>query len=105
MPKDEWGVKRLCPTTGRRFYDLNKDPIVSPYTGEVINPTTNTASAAKAISKDQDTSESDDAISEEDDVLVEDADIDVDDDLLDDDDDDTVNIDDLADVPAEDDES
>ena len=36
MPKEEWGVKRLCPTTGKRFYDLNKDPIVSPYTGETI---------------------------------------------------------------------
>ncbi|MEM9438587.1 MAG: FYDLN acid domain-containing protein, partial [Pseudomonadota bacterium] len=20
MPKEEWGVKRLCPTTGKRFY-------------------------------------------------------------------------------------
>ena len=35
MPKEEWGVKRVCPTTGKRFYDLNKDPIVSPYTGDV----------------------------------------------------------------------
>ena len=33
MPKEEWGVKRLCPESGKRFYDLNKDPIVSPYTG------------------------------------------------------------------------
>ncbi|MGB1705578.1 MAG: FYDLN acid domain-containing protein, partial [Paracoccaceae bacterium] len=22
MPKEEWGVKRVCPTTGKRFYDL-----------------------------------------------------------------------------------
>ena len=29
MPKEEWGVKRICPTTGKRFYDLNKDPIVA----------------------------------------------------------------------------
>ncbi len=36
MPKEEWGVKRLCPTTGKRFYDLNKTPIVSPYTGETV---------------------------------------------------------------------
>ena len=36
MPKEEWGTKRLCPTTGKRFYDLNKSPIVSPYTGEVV---------------------------------------------------------------------
>ena len=26
MPKEEWGVKRLCPESGKRFYDLNKDP-------------------------------------------------------------------------------
>ena len=36
MPKEEWGVKRVCPTTGKRFYDLNKNPIVSPYTSEVV---------------------------------------------------------------------
>jgi uncharacterized protein (TIGR02300 family) len=36
MPKEEWGVKRVCPTTGKRFYDLGRDPIVSPYTGEVV---------------------------------------------------------------------
>ena len=36
MPKEEWGTKRVCPTTGKRFYDLTKTPIVSPYTGEVV---------------------------------------------------------------------
>lgn len=34
MAKTELGTKRICPTTGRKFYDLNKDPIVSPYTGQ-----------------------------------------------------------------------
>ncbi len=33
MVKPELGTKRICPETGRKFYDLNKDPIVSPYTG------------------------------------------------------------------------
>ena len=37
MPKEEWGVKRVCPTTGKRFYDLNRKPIISPYTGEVVD--------------------------------------------------------------------
>jgi len=27
------GTKRIDPETGRKFYDLNRDPIVSPYTG------------------------------------------------------------------------
>ena len=37
MPKQEWGTKRICPTTGKRFYDLNRVPVVSPYTGEVVD--------------------------------------------------------------------
>ena len=27
MPKEEWGTKRVCPTTGKRFYDLNRNLI------------------------------------------------------------------------------
>ncbi|MGL4491046.1 MAG: TIGR02300 family protein, partial [Rhizobiaceae bacterium] len=33
MAKADLGTKRTCPETGKKFYDLNKDPIVSPYTG------------------------------------------------------------------------
>ena len=33
VAKPELGTKRICPETGRKFYDLMKDPIVSPYTG------------------------------------------------------------------------
>ena len=33
MAKPELGIKRIDPETGRKFYDLNKDPVVSPYTG------------------------------------------------------------------------
>jgi uncharacterized protein (TIGR02300 family) len=33
VAKSELGTKRVCPETGRKFYDLNRDPIVSPYTG------------------------------------------------------------------------
>lgn len=33
MAKSELGTKRIDPETGKKFYDLNKDPIVSPYTG------------------------------------------------------------------------
>jgi uncharacterized protein (TIGR02300 family) len=36
VAKSELGTKRVCPTTGRKFYDLNRDPIVSPYTGQVL---------------------------------------------------------------------
>lgn len=34
MAKPELGTKRVCPVTGRKFYDLNKDPVVSPFTGQ-----------------------------------------------------------------------
>ena len=34
MSKDERGTKRTDPDTGKKFYDLNQDPIVSPYTGK-----------------------------------------------------------------------
>lgn len=34
MAKTELGTKRIDPETGRKFYDLGKDPIVSPYTGK-----------------------------------------------------------------------
>ncbi|MBB4065874.1 TIGR02300 family protein [Gellertiella hungarica] len=34
MAKAELGTKRTCPDTGKKFYDLNRDPVVSPYTGK-----------------------------------------------------------------------
>jgi len=36
VAKSEFGTKRICPTTGKKFYDLNKSPVISPYTGEVV---------------------------------------------------------------------
>lgn len=53
MAKPELGTKRVCPTTGRKFYDLNKDPIVSPYTGQsfprsIFEPQAKAAAVAAA---------------------------------------------------------
>ena len=110
MPKEEWGVKRLCPTTGKRFYDLNKSPIVSPYTGEIVNiengkSRTMVADAEDSQSKKAKAAETED----EDDLLIDDdedaADGDLGDEVLDDDDDDDdVSLDELADVAAESDD-
>src|SRR6516164_8611654 len=36
VAKSEFGTKRICPITGKKFYDLNKNPVISPYTGEVV---------------------------------------------------------------------
>jgi len=110
MPKAEWGTKRICPTTGKRFYDLNKTPIVSPYTGEVVDiESVRRKMAASVIAR---------AVPEkDDDVLVEDIEADddllpaeaaedteLDDDLLEDDADDNVSLDDLADVAGDEEE-
>ncbi|MEM9577261.1 MAG: TIGR02300 family protein [Pseudomonadota bacterium] len=109
MPKEEWGTKRLCPTTGKRFYDLNADPIVSPYTGEVVEVDLSksrmiAADAEDAASAKAKADKSDDEV-----VLDDDDDVDVDlgDDLLDDDDDDDDNVplEEIADVAANDDDS
>lgn len=113
MPKEEWGVKRVCPTTGKRFYDLNQTPVISPYSGEVVNIDTGKGSRTlvadkpdKAATKSKaKTSDEDAVVDEADTVIEDDEDIDLDDDLLDDDDDDTVALDDLADVAADDDDS
>jgi uncharacterized protein (TIGR02300 family) len=53
VAKSDLGTKRLCPTTGKKFYDLNKTPVISPYTGEVvpiapIAPTRGRSDAARA---------------------------------------------------------
>ncbi|MCG6901342.1 MAG: TIGR02300 family protein [Rhodobacter sp.] len=108
MPKEEWGTKRLCPTTGKRFYDLNKSPIVSPYTGEVVNLDTGKSRVAIAEKAKEKPEEELELVEDDDEVLDDDddADVDIDDDLLeDDDDDDTVPLDEIADVAKDDDDS
>lgn len=103
MPKEEWGVKRLCPTTGKRFYDLNKDPIVSPYTGEVVEIDETKKSLIAADAEDAANKKATEADSDLDVDLEDDVDVELDDDdvLDDDDDDENVSLDDLADVAAE----
>jgi uncharacterized protein (TIGR02300 family) len=53
VAKSDLGTKRVCPTTGKKFYDLNKNPVISPYTGEVVPiapvaPTRTRGEAARA---------------------------------------------------------
>ncbi|OAN85043.1 primosomal protein [Jannaschia sp. EhC01] len=109
MPKEEWGVKRVCPTTGKRFYDLGASPIVSPYTGEVVVLETGKGGAQslvadKAATKAKEVEEADDDLVLDDDIDIDDEDdADLpDDDVLDDDDEDTVALDDIADVASDD---
>lgn len=56
MAKPDLGTKRICPETGRKFYDLNKDPIVSPYTGQSY-PLSYFDSGTSSISDDDEVEE------------------------------------------------
>ena len=106
MPEAEWGTKRICPTTGKRFYDLNKDPIVSPYAGEVVSVDSNKGRTMVADAQDAQTKKMEEAEAEAEEVVLEDdVDVDLGDDVLEDDDDETVSLDEIADVAADDDDS
>ena len=106
MPKEEWGVKRVCPTTGKRFYDLNRDPIVSPYTGEEVKLDDTKSRLIQADGEDLSVRRATEADASDDDVvLADDMDVELDDDLLEEDDDDNVSLDDIADVSSDEDES
>ncbi|OIQ27018.1 MAG: TIGR02300 family protein [Alphaproteobacteria bacterium MedPE-SWcel] len=109
MPKEEWGTKRVCPTTGKRFYDLNKNPIVSPYTGDVVVIDTSKSRMIEADAEDaaslkaKQNEDSEDTVLEDDEESV---DLDLGDDVLEDDDDeDNVSLDEIADVASEDEET
>jgi uncharacterized protein (TIGR02300 family) len=106
MPKEEWGVKRVCPTTGKRFYDLNQSPIISPYTGEVVEIDTGKTRTITADTEDAETAKTKSSDSgNESQEMESDVEVDLGDDVLEDDDDSNVSLDDIADVSGEDNES
>lgn len=110
MPKPEWGTKRICPTTGKRFYDLNRTPVVSPYTGEVVDIESARRKAVAAVisrvAPEKDDEVLVDDLDTDDELLTATAtdDADLDDDLLEEDADENVSLDDLTDVPGSDEE-
>ncbi len=38
MVKAEWGLKRICPNCGTRYYDFNKEPATCPACGTAYDP-------------------------------------------------------------------
>jgi uncharacterized protein (TIGR02300 family) len=110
MPNQDWGTKRLCPTTGKRFYDMNRSPIISPYTGEVVDIESARRKLAAAVIARVAPEKEDDALvvdlDADDDLLAVEAtgDSEIDDELLEDDGEETVSLDELADVPGGDDD-
>ena len=107
MPKEEWGVKRVCPTTGKRFYDLNKSPIVSPYSNEVVELDQNKNRMIAADAADMSTLRDKEADVDSEDIILDenddDVEVDLADDILEDDEEDTVPLEDIADISSDDD--
>ena len=107
MPKEEWGVKRVCPTTGKRFYDLNKSPIVSPYTNEVVELDQNKNRMIAADAADMSTLRDKEADVDSEVIILDenddDVEVDLADDILEDDEEDTVPLEDIADISSGDD--
>ena len=109
MPKEGWGTKRVCPETGRRFYDLNKEPIISPYTGESYELSFFTGEKSQSSMSDKDDKAmladvSSNEMSDQVDSLDDSGDnVAMSEELLEDDDDsdETVALEEIADVPAE----
>ncbi len=106
MPKEEWGTKRLCPTTGKRFYDLNKNPIVSPYSGEVVEVDNSKSRMIASDAEDAATLKAKKAEEAIEEVVLDDDDDAADtvlaDDVLDDDDETVeVSLEEIADVASD----
>ncbi|MBC6442696.1 MAG: TIGR02300 family protein [Rhodobacteraceae bacterium] len=102
MPKQDWGVKRVCPETGKRFYDLNNDPIVSPYTGKEYEPGFFAHDRSRTTMADKEEKSAIKKATAADDNA---GDVDLDDDVIDEDEDGDVSIEEIADMPAGDDDS
>ena len=108
MAKEEWGTKRVCPETGKRFYDLNNNPVISPYTGKEIeldksaNEKAKTKMKSAESKQDPKFEESDELLNIDDDLILdEEADSsELEDELLEEDEQDTVPLEEITDVPS-----
>lgn len=101
MPKDEWGVKRLCPTCSTRFYDLRNDPMTCPNCGSTFSVESFVSvSKVKGLRPEKlkpEPVDSEDLPEIDTDEDVIEGDDDLDDEILEDEED-NVDLDDLADV-------
>lgn len=108
MAKADLGTKRTDPETGKKFYDLNRNPIVSPYTGKTYPLSffeETTAAAKMEQAEEEEVAEVDTENTEVELVPLEDADGDANgDDIPDIGDDDDVELDDDDDTFLEADE-
>jgi uncharacterized protein (TIGR02300 family) len=104
MPKDEWGAKRICPNCSTRFYDLRTDPMTCPACGATFTLDSLTSVKPKPVRAEKAKPEPVD-IEDLPDIESEDND---DDDLADDileDEEDNVDLEEIADVAADEEDS
>ena len=107
MPNEEWGVKRLCPKCATRFYDLKNDPMTCPsceFEFDLASLLDGGKAAAAKAKKEAEVVD-DPILDDVEDVLDDSDDAGAADDDLLDDDDDTVTLEEVADVPANDDDN
>ncbi len=107
MPKDEWGAKRICPTCSTRFYDLQSDPMTCPNCGAVFSLESLTAVKAKTLRPEKAKPEPVDVedlpeIDTDEDAIE--ADDDLDDEILEDEED-NVDLEEIADVASDEEET
>ena len=108
MSKEEWGTKRVCPETGKRFYDLNNSPVISPYTGKEIILDKSSSEKTKVIRKSEENLNdgkfegSEEMLTIEDDLILDEGEdaSDLDDELLEEEDQDTVPLEEITDVAS-----
>ncbi len=106
MPKDEWGTKRVCPSCTKRFYDLIANPMTCPNCGASFTVESLTAAKPKAVRAEKvkpEAVEMEDLPDAENDGEVE-ADDELADEILEDEDD-SVDLEELADVASNEEES
>ena len=111
MPKEEWGVKRICPSCQTRFYDLQRDPMTCPSCAHSVSLESLNSGKGRTLVAHKSDAKNKAAVEEEadttEDVVLDDDDADVDlgDDVLEDDDEDEVSLDEIADVASDDDDN
>jgi uncharacterized protein (TIGR02300 family) len=110
MPKDEWGLKRICPSCSSRFYDLQRDPMTCPSCGATFSVESLTAVKGRPARVEKAAKPEAADVEEVPDIEGDDGVIDGDDDLesdiLEDEEDGVeVDLDEIADVAADDEET
>jgi uncharacterized protein (TIGR02300 family) len=109
MPKDEWGLKRICPNCSTRFYDLQRDPMSCPACGATFSAESLVTGKSRPTRvekvKPAVATEIDEMPDIEADEAVIDSDDDLDDDILEDEDEGSVDLDEIADVADDEEET